>query len=1505
MSQINWANLRSWNGSQQGGFEELCCQLAHYEPIADKKKFLKKGAPDAGVECFWLLQNGTEIAWQAKFFLAPPTPNQWCQINESVETALTKHPNLIGYIVCLPIDRADARVSNQKSFLDRWNEKTAEWEKLATSKGMNVKFDFWGNYEIGERLSREDHCGRNAFWFNKLDLSYEWFKKRLKESIADAGPRYSPKVNIALPISFNYKAQSLSKEYFAELLKIFGKYLENIKSCIHEYSKHLSNSEINFVKGIEGQIVNWLNDLKNFTKIAIEFNEVLHLIDTLNDFVDKEFDSVHYKAEKFDESENKKKKEKYSNQSNNAEIIKNVRDRVSSSSYDFKLFLKADKSKLVNHPFSLLVGNAGNGKTHLFSDIAGHILDAGTPAILILGEKLSLGNPWKQILETLNLSCTRDEFLGAFQSAAQASNSRGLIFIDALNESENKTHWAKHIPGMISAISHYPNIGLALSVRTSYEDLVVPSHIQNNLVRLVHDGFGSQLTKAVQVYFTYHNISLPSVPLLSPEFNNPLFLGVFCRTLQNMGQTEIPDGMSGFFDIFKEFLNSINDHLSQPGHLDYDRADNLVFKFIDRYCTKLSTTGATWMPVDRAREIAKSIYPSESGTKSLYRHLLSEGLISEDRFYADGNWEEGVRFSYERFCDHFTASKIISSNPEQRDLNAEIKGLFPDLNACYMKRGLLDAFSIQYPETYGTELINEVPEISSFDPVRESLLESLLWRSTESVTVETAKQVAAIANSTEHFTESFTDTLTYLAPKENHRFNAFYLDRNLKRLKMPDRDSWWSIYIHKVYDDDSPLGRAINWILEMDDQSNLALRIAPRLQLAVLLSWCFTTPNRQLRDKATKATVRLLENHLNTAEKLFKNFIDVNDLYVLERVLASCMGATTRSRDLSGLDALALSVFESIFRSGEPPVHLVLRDYARTICEFAFLKNPDIKITKNLIRPPYKSEWPSHIPSANTVESKYGQWHDKMTEEEYGMHAIYTSVMGFGDFARYIIGTNSHSFDWKSTRLYEKQKPTGKEILETFVNSLNEKQCKNWKLLKTINRNISYMASEREAKGPSEKELINLRKATEKNFLNSLGSKKRAIYKSQIIPYIKNPNALKYSDNFDLNQAQRFVINRVFELGWTKEKFGLFDRNIHRYDHTRTASKNERMGKKYQWLAWFEFLARVSDNFIFSGDDGDPKSKTYEGPWQLSYSRDIDPSLLISKSNRDQYKTSTSNWWNTVTFDKWEAKDNLEWLQSETILPTFEDLILVKDQWNKQWIALDAFPEWYEPLSPELERYQTPQKRIWFMLKSYIMKKSDVNKFIRWGEKQDFMGSWMPESHAVHNVFWGEHFWAPAYEYINQPYYNRPGWSEGSRGRVPVAILSTCEQYMRESSGYDRSIDETVHFNILNSWIAKQLALEHFSEESKLYNKNGELYAFDPSVFNSGSASLLADAKILEDLDSIGYGIVWTWLGEKDILSNEGRKWEGRLEISGISYFEEGTLKTAKNFKFKGPGSDS
>lgn len=186
MIDLDFRTIRNHDGSQDNGFEELICQLTHLDKPPNADYFIRKdrGGGDAGVECFWKLQDDSEHGWQAKYFLDTLSTNQWGQIDDSVKTALEKHFELTKYYVCIPRDLNDSRKKGKggkvvKSSFDIWNDHVERWSALASSKGMQVEFILWGKHEISIQLQRNQpkYAGRARYWFGTPILTKNDFEK--------------------------------------------------------------------------------------------------------------------------------------------------------------------------------------------------------------------------------------------------------------------------------------------------------------------------------------------------------------------------------------------------------------------------------------------------------------------------------------------------------------------------------------------------------------------------------------------------------------------------------------------------------------------------------------------------------------------------------------------------------------------------------------------------------------------------------------------------------------------------------------------------------------------------------------------------------------------------------------------------------------------------------------------------------------------------------------------------------------------------------------------------------------------------------------------------------------------------------------------------------------------------------------------------------------------------------------------------------------------------------
>ncbi|UKI27168.1 MAG: hypothetical protein L6V91_00305 [Bacilli bacterium] len=86
-----------------------------------------------------------------------------------------------------------------------------------------------------------------------------------------------------------------------------------------------------------------------------------------------------------------------------------------------------------------------------------------------------------------------------------------------------------------------------------------------------------------------------------------------------------------------------------------------------------------------------------------------------------------------------------------------------------------------------------------------------------------------------------------------------------------------------------------------------------RLMLGIILSWFLVSPNREIRDLATKALVNIMTNNINTMLDVLKNFKTVNDMYIMERIYASCYGAILRSNNKDSFEKLSEYIYSEVF----------------------------------------------------------------------------------------------------------------------------------------------------------------------------------------------------------------------------------------------------------------------------------------------------------------------------------------------------------------------------------------------------------------------------------------------------------------------------------------------------------------------------------------------------------------------------------------------------------------
>lgn len=1472
MSQnFDWNNIRPFNGSQKDGFEELVCQLARNTKIEESRYFVKKGNPDAGVECFWRLNNGDEIAWQAKYFTAPLTNVQWSELDKSVKTAIVKHPCLKKYIISIPQDRADARLKDQKSFLQKWEKRVEKWEKWSLEKGLNILFEYEGSSELLNKLSQPQNNGKTYFWFNVYEFTEVWFKSQNESKIADLDARYSPEVNVELDISYVFNGLYLNKDFRnkTHLLLVL------INDKFNDYLFDLNTKEYDFYF----QIVNKIHKeyIEAITALDIEntqlYSKLVNIVKLTRSKLlgsKSEVFDVQYKSSDHQLKNDRIKPDKL------GEGFKELEGqlyKIISAYHNFD-------AKLAEKPLLIIEGEAGTGKSHLIADTVNSKFTKGEFSIILLGQHFVSGNIWTQILNEIGVQIGKNEFLGALNAKAESIGSRIVIYIDAINEGEGKYIWKERIKGFIKDFQNYKYLGLVFTIRSTYKDIVLPDGIYNDVHHFEHRGLGENTKQAVQVFFDYYKLQEPPIPILNPEFSNPLFLKLFCKGLHDNGLRRIPNGYEGISTIFEYVIKAANKSIS--ARLDYDwRVLNLVQESIDLLTPEITKTTSFVLTKNVAYKLlTEKMNVHVNNSRLILSELINESVLTENALFnrETGRFDnESIYFSYERFGDHLIVNSILKHEKTEITKSKQILATsrfydYIDNNqSMNLNSGIIEALSIQLPEVVGYELYELISDNKVYD-IGEGFLKSLIWRKPESITEKVHDYINEYIININGLDELFKDTLVQLSIRKDHYFNSRFLDAFLFKMKMNERDLYWTLYINES--EYSPPFEMVKWVREREVISSIdeeTIRL-----LSLILSWFLTSSNRELRDNTTKALVRLYENDLKLFTDLLRHFGKVNDLYILERLYAVAYGISLRSFDVDGLKVLAEYIFEEIFNGKVPIENILLRDYARGVIEYAYFKKilPEIDIRS--IRPPYGSKLPSKIPTEHEIkifEKETGVDTEK-SRHEITQSKLYGLVMGTSDFARMEIGidyNNSYHSQYSNITI------ESKIAYDRFYSESSKKTKESLTHLLGFAKDL-YSRDLNPKLKPKLQNLIE--KTLEETFENLFKLSKK---KSKLLAeYIRNSGKSKnyFKGRFDMSIIQRLMIVDIFDIyEWDSKYFSNYDHRKINYFSKHDLNKKEAIGKKYIWMSYYKWLAILFDtNLIESDYSQNDKFNLYKGPW-IPFKRDIDPTMLIRYSHHEEnYEKRKTTFWSPDNVTSFKNQNDNDWCFDKESHLSPRNLIEVCDKKTK-WLNLLCYASWGE------EDYVNGKKReSWYHLKSYIIRKKDKEHTIKFLEGKRYFNSAIRNEFQSYEVFSREYYWSQAFNECTDDADWGPIYKESDL-EANEGVITSVDFHWSEKADFSK--DANISITRPSRFVFNLMDLNFGDNEHCFYNPKGELLAFNPAVeYQKGFESLLIKKEdFLNKLDENELDIIWLVLGAKEVIGSH--KIIHESQVNNVFYFNE------------------
>jgi hypothetical protein len=422
-------------------------------------------------------------------------------------------------------------------------------------------------------------------------------------------------------------------------------------------------------------------------------------------------------------------------------------------------------------------------------------------------------------------------------------------------------------------------------------------------------------------------------------------------------------------------------------------------------------------------------------------------------------------------------------------------------------------------------------------------------------------------------------------------------------------------------------------------------------------------------------------------------------------------------------------------------------------------------------------------------------------------------------------------------------------------------------------------------------ELDEILASEEATFLQRIDNNQKEIFYTSVLPHLEKPSNKEH--RFDLSVAQRWIMKRVFDLGWTIDKLGQIEPSYSFSDglSERRPHKPERIGKKYQWIAYHQFLARVADNLKFIGDYGLNNSpQSYDGPWQIR-ARDIDPSLLLRQLPEPGKIGKTVAGWQPVqyVFDDADQQEQIAWIAQQDDCPNPLDFIELTRSDETVWLNLEGSCAWTEQAPREEERYESPRRQMQFWLHSYIVHREHTDEIFQWLKDKNFWGEWMPRPGSMLDVFVGEFPWSPSCKDWDEAsawvqYLNR------EEGDLPHPVVVTTTEYLCEKGTFDCSIDETISALMPSAWLMKNMELRWSSGRFSFVDSTNEVVAFDPLEEVGSKVFLISKEKVVRFLSENNFELIWIVFGERLLIGGNTREWHGQLEFSGAYRLCDGVL---------------
>lgn len=414
-------------------------------------------------------------------------------------------------------------------------------------------------------------------------------------------------------------------------------------------------------------------------------------------------------------------------------------------------------------------------------------------------------------------------------------------------------------------------------------------------------------------------------------------------------------------------------------------------------------------------------------------------------------------------------------------------------------------------------------------------------------------------------------------------------------------------------------------------------------------------------------------------------------------------------------------------------------------------------------------------------------------------------------------------------------------------------------------------------------------------------------------------SALSNFENADIVNLYHYAVQYIRDELEYNDALDYYDSSYSRGSYFRHETKKiERIGKKYEWIAFYNILARVSDRHMIK-NWSEPEYQ-FEGPWD-PYVRDFDPTLnthFLCCKDVPTFELPNFEGELLPIAEYPPIDDILMWTQTNTsFFKSIPSELILTDSEGNNWIALYSYNELNnknEQPDTNATGFTKGSQKIWYAARASFIKKSDTETLKN--NKKLFFSSDYSQGGNTYQIFNREYAWSLGYNvffkdswiaheieseeyHIEVEKYEFPDYGhieyddEGNtvipfvekefEKRVPesvihIDLMPSYSQYLWEEE-YDASQDESTAFYVPCKALIEHLKLEQKQSDGYYCTNEGKLVCFDGNLCNICDSFLIREDYLNKFLLETGLDLFWTCIGEKQFftgsMSQEWSTWRG------------------------------